>query len=204
MTYEVLTPPIGDPVTLEEVKLHMHVDSADDNNAIEALIKAAVNQFELETNHAIMAQVWVLTLNTWPISTNKDSWWDGVRDGAISQVTTNSLHIEKSPFNTVTKIEIIDENDAFQTWAAANYYSIKNMRFGQLFAKDVNFPAPARDVAGIKITFATGHATASQVPYLIKNAILHLVEYWFEKKPEETPLPKAYLNAVASFKVIKI
>lgn len=204
MTYEILTPSILAPISLDDAKLHMRVDSNDENAVIENLIKSAVEAFETATSYAILTQTWMLTFDVWPAADQTDGWWDGVKVGAIGNLTSGHVDIDKAPFVSVEKVETINDDGNFDTWDSANYYFIKNMKFGQLFADEVNFPTPARDRAGIKITFKVGHATEAQVPYLIKNALLQLVEHWYEKKSEDTPLPKAYLSAVASFRNVRI
>lgn len=202
--YEILTPSTKTVINLAEMKAFLRVDSDDENAVIEGLIKAAIADFETKTGYIILSQVWALTLDVWPTKQGKDIWWDGVRQGAIEQLATGYVSIEMRPFNAVTKVETIVDDGSFVEMLSDDYYSMPNMTEGQLFANRVNFPSPARNQGGIKINFYVGHQTEAKVPFNIKNAVMQLVEHWYEKEPKDKPLPKAYLDCIAIYRKVRL
>lgn len=58
MRLHLHTAPLVEPITLDEAKLHLKVDSADDNTLISALIITARELAERETKKAFITQVW--------------------------------------------------------------------------------------------------------------------------------------------------
>lgn len=56
--------PSIEPITLDEAKLHLKVDSADDNALITALITTARELAERETKRAFITQIWQMFLDS--------------------------------------------------------------------------------------------------------------------------------------------
>ena len=52
--------PVGEPLSLEQVKLHLRLDTDEDDALIQALIAVAREQAEYLTGQRLMAQTWVL------------------------------------------------------------------------------------------------------------------------------------------------
>ena len=52
--------PVGEPLSVEEVKLHLRLDTDEDDALIAALITVAREQAEHQTGLLLMAQTWVL------------------------------------------------------------------------------------------------------------------------------------------------
>lgn len=55
-----IEPPVNEPVTLDEAKLHLKIDIDDDNELIEALITASWQAVEKYLRRSIMPQTWEL------------------------------------------------------------------------------------------------------------------------------------------------
>ncbi len=62
----LITPPVAEPVTLAEAKLHLRVDHADDDTLISVLIKTARQQAEHRTHRRYGVQVWERAYGTFP------------------------------------------------------------------------------------------------------------------------------------------
>ena len=63
MSLKLVTAASTYPVTLAEAKLHLRVDSTDEDTLITALITAATEMCEQKTGRAIMQQTWDVTLD---------------------------------------------------------------------------------------------------------------------------------------------
>jgi len=64
MYLRLVTPPTIEPVTLEEVKLHLRVDGTEEDSLISALITAARQKAEEYTKRAFITQSWELALDS--------------------------------------------------------------------------------------------------------------------------------------------
>lgn len=64
MYLRLVTPPTIEPVTLEEVKLHLRVDGTEEDSLISALITAARQKAEEYTKRVFITQSWELALDS--------------------------------------------------------------------------------------------------------------------------------------------
>ena len=58
--------PSAEPVTLTEVKAHLHVDQASEDDLLGGLIRAAREEVERTAGLALIEQSWRLVLDRWP------------------------------------------------------------------------------------------------------------------------------------------
>jgi uncharacterized phiE125 gp8 family phage protein len=65
MGFKVITPPVAEPITLEEAKMHLRVVEPDEDALIERLISAARGMLEQRTNRRLMAQTIEFVLPAW-------------------------------------------------------------------------------------------------------------------------------------------
>lgn len=63
MYLRLIAPPRTEPVTLEEAKLHLRVDGAEEDSLITALITAARQKAEEYTRRAFITQTWELAVD---------------------------------------------------------------------------------------------------------------------------------------------
>src|ERR1700743_3466291 len=66
MSLILTTPPATEPISLDEAKAHLKVDTTDDDALIGALISAARSRAELLISRALITQHWTLSLDCWP------------------------------------------------------------------------------------------------------------------------------------------
>jgi uncharacterized phiE125 gp8 family phage protein len=66
MPLQLITPPAVEPVTLADARLHLKVDTTDDDALITRLITAARARAEWHTGRALNTQRWILWLDAWP------------------------------------------------------------------------------------------------------------------------------------------
>src|SRR5689334_6458680 len=66
MSLSLVTPPAFEPVSLDEAKMHLKVDTTDDDELIASLITAARVRAEWHTGRAFVTQGWTLWLDDWP------------------------------------------------------------------------------------------------------------------------------------------
>lgn len=64
MYQRLVTPPVTEPVTLEEAKLHLRIDGNEEDSLISVLITAARQKSEEYTRRAFITQTWELALDS--------------------------------------------------------------------------------------------------------------------------------------------
>lgn len=144
--------PASEPVTLEQVKAHLRVDSNDENTLIAALVSAAVSHLD---------------------------GWSGILGRCLVSQTWRqdfcSFANLKLPFPNVQSVVIAytDQNGVPQTVAGTNYH-IVNEHCGSriMLAEGGAFPAAANQPDAVRVTFVAGYGAADAVPAGLKVAIL--------------------------------
>ena len=165
MARQLSSGPATEPVTLAEAKIHLHYDATDQNDRIEALIKAARSSCEVETNRAMITQTWVLQLERFPSSV---------------------IDIPLPPLQSITSIAYVDSNGDSQTIDSDNYQLDTVSEPGRIApASGCSWPSTNSDyLAAVTITFVAGWTEAANVPDEIKQAIYLFVGHWFDNLSE--------------------
>jgi len=176
MSLQIVTPPALEPVTLADAKLHLKVDTTDDDALITRLIAAARVRAEWHTGRAWITQSWIL----W-----SDCWAEFVEIPlpplqAVTAVTTYA------PDGTAAVID----PDSYTVDAASQPARIA---FGCIA------PLALRAINAVAIAFDAGHGDAADdVPAPVREAILEIVAGLYVHRgdgPEEIPLSAQALLA---------
>ena len=149
--------PDAEPVTLAELRAHLHIDTQNDL-LLNSLISSARLFIEAETGVRMLSQRWRLLLNEWPHKIIELPVWP------IIEV----LHVKLlgSPSKLV--------NDAaYELESAA--------RPAVLMVDDAALPTPLRDRYGIELEVLAGFGTSSDnLPEDLKLSVMLLAAYWFD------------------------
>lgn len=162
---KLVTPPTIEPVTLDEAKLHLKVDGADDDNSILGLITAAREYCEGFQNRAYITQTWQLWLDSWP-------------NGSV-------IPIPRPPLQSVASVLYYGADGAEYTMAAAEYFVDDKSEPGRLALNYYKtWPAvtlwPAN---GVCVEFTAGYGDGAEaVPQKVKQAMLLLIGQWYENR----------------------
>jgi len=175
--------PAAEPVTLADVKAHLRLAHDSEDALLEGLIRAAREDIERATGIALIDQSWRLALDSWPS-----------QGCALLTVHPVREVLSVTAYGTEGEASLLDP---------ADYQLDMLSRPARLhFEKR---PAPLRIFNGIEIDFSAGYGEAgTDVPDLLKRAILLLVGHWYEFRAEfgadEQPVsyPAAYERIVAS------
>lgn len=185
MTLYRTVEPAAEPVTLAEVKAHLRIAHDGEDTLLSGLIRAAREDLERATGVALIEQSWRLALDAWPSQGYALLCVHPVRE--ILSVTA---------YGTEGEASLIDPAD----------YQIDTLSRPARLHFDKR-PAPLRIFNGIEIDFAAGFGEAgTDVPDLLKRAILLLVGHWYEFRahfePADQPVsyPAAYDRIVASYR----
>ena len=160
-TYQVITPASTYPVSLTEAKLHLKVDITTDDTLITNLIVAATQVSEEYTNRFFINTV-------------------------VNQTCSDFKELSelfKSKVSAVTHVKYYDSDNAQQTWSSSNYVVNNEYEPCQInLVVDGSFPNIADRIDAIECRYTVGYGTASDVPDVIKQAILLTLGNWYENR----------------------
>jgi uncharacterized phiE125 gp8 family phage protein len=177
------TAPTVEPISLDEAKLHLKVDGADDNALITALITTARQLAERETGRAFITQTWQMYLDAAPAE----------------------IEIPKPPLQSVTAITVIDDEGA-ETVVSDTLYDVDASQNspGRVKLKSWCSWPTHREFASFIIEFKAGYGdAATDVPETLKQGILQLVAHLYENRGAEE-IPKGIKAIFWPFMILRI
>ena len=184
MALLLTTPPIAEPLVLADVKAHLRLAITEDDAYISTLITAARRSIESHYGLALMPQTWALFADAWPL-------------GGV-------FHIPLWPLQSVANLSVFADDDTTATIDPANYYLDVATRPARFALRQGRvFPAPGRNINGLKILFTAGFGTdASAVPAEIKEGLMATVADWYQNRGDAGggTLPDTALAAMAAHK----
>lgn len=154
MKLELVTAPIVEPVSLDDMKDHLKVEVVDDDDLITDLIVSARQKAEEITSRAFITETWKLHLDCFP----REHW----------------IEIPRPRLQSVAHVKYFDDDDAETTLAVSNYYVDKKREPGMVVLRnDASWPEDTlRAANGVEIQFVAGYgATSAAVPETIRSWI---------------------------------
>jgi uncharacterized phiE125 gp8 family phage protein len=203
---KLITPPSIEPVDLDTAKLHVRQDSTADDALITALIVAAREHVERDTNRGLITQV---------VDFYRD-YYPGNNPASLSYrscyVDPRELDIELplSPLQAIGSITSYDENNAATVFSAANYYADLVSEPGRIaLAPAAAWPTSLRPINGVVIRMTVGYGdTAATVPASLRQAMLLLIGHWYENREQAITsgaqalsVPFGYAELIANYRV---
>ena len=153
MSLQQIIPPIEEPISLTEAKLHLRVDSDEDDALISTLISTARQSAEMLTNRQLVTAYWRYTIDHFPSA-------------------GQAIVLPKSPLQFVTSIYYLDVSGMWQFLSMQDYIvdiAGEPPRITLAFGK--HWPLCLLQAGSASITFIAGYGLASQVPEGIKTWI---------------------------------
>lgn len=177
--------PSVEPVTLAEAKAQLRIAHDSEDDFLSGLLRAARGEIEQATGRALIDQSWRLALDAWPASATVL-----LRRAPVREVLSVTV------YGAEGEAEVLDpggyELDAVSCPARLHF---------------ARRPAPGKAMNGIEIDFAAGYGEAgTDVPDLLKRAIMVLVAHWYEFRtafgPDSQPVsfPEGYERLIAAYR----
>lgn len=185
---QIVTHPVAEPVSPVELQEHV---VADDGILCpikaDGLIAAAREQIEETLGIAMITQTWIVALDRWP--TGQEPWWDGVRQGAMSELSgsNKTYELPRFPLISVTGVNVYNEAGSATAVNVSNTFDIDTyQRPGRISLKQgAVWPVALRSVNAIEITYTAGFgATKDDVPFALRQAVMMLAGYLWEHRGE--------------------
>jgi uncharacterized phiE125 gp8 family phage protein len=155
---DVTTAPASLPVTVEEFKTYARIDIDDDDDLCTALLTAATDITQAETQRSLITRTLTAHYKYWSVL----------------------LELPYPPVASVTSVGYLDADDTLTTIDASNYYTILSGPPNLIQFKDTySFPTLSDRVVPIRVVFVTGTAAGS-VPPQAKQAIKYLAKHFYD------------------------
>jgi uncharacterized phiE125 gp8 family phage protein len=149
-----------EPVTLDEAKLHLRVDTTDEDDLITALISAARETLESETNRSFVRREHVMKFDCFP--------------------TCISITLVRGDVDPDTiAIEYVDENEVEQTLNASEYWVDTHGSIARIVTRNTWPGTFAGRPNNVTITYDAGYIT---IPPGLKQALLLLIGHLYENR----------------------
>jgi uncharacterized phiE125 gp8 family phage protein len=167
MPLQLITPAAEEPVSLAEAKLHLRVESADDDALIGSLISAARQAAETLTGRQFVTARWKLVLDSFPGPSLM-----GVPAGLPFSLPGHAILLPKCPVQSVFAIRYLDMAGTTQTMPRADYTAdtaCEPARVTPVFGSA--WPVSLPQIGAVTLVFAAGYGDAASVPAGIKSWI---------------------------------
>ncbi|WP_173931135.1 head-tail connector protein [Chelativorans sp. Marseille-P2723] len=176
--------PTVEPVSLAEAKAHLRVAHDSEDALISDLVRTARQEVEQMTATALIHQCWRLVLDDWP--------------------QEEVVLLKRKPVREILSVTVFDADGAGSVMAPDAYQLDAASTPARLHLADR--PTPGLALNGIEIDFSAGFGEAgTDVPDLLKRAMLLLVAHWYEFRgafgPDSQPVsvPDEYRRLLAAW-----
>lgn len=187
MSLTLITPPAIEPVTLAEAKVHLKVDTTDDDALIMRAISGAGARAEWHVGRAFITQSWMLRLDCWPQS--------------------NLIEIPLPPLQVVNTITTYAMDDAATVLDPASYQVDTASAPARIVLRaGASPPLDLRAMDAVEIAFTAGYGDdETDVPAPIREAILEFVAHLYVHRGEDGGDPVVTAQALlAPYRMLKI
>jgi len=165
MKTKLITGPTIEPVTLDDAKNHLRIDTTDEHTYIMDLVASARRLIELHSGRRFITQTWELALDKFP--------------------SGNAIALPYPPLQSVTSVTYYDTDDSDATFSSDDYYVDTYAEPGALALNyGESWPnTTLRPTNGIIVKYIVGYGDAeTDVPEMYKQAIKILAAELYERR----------------------
>ena len=158
-TFVLKTPPILEPIGLDEVKAHSRIVIDDDDLLIQSQILAVRRMVEQVYDLAIMTQTWTMYLDWLP----------------------DCIEIFKRPVQSITSVKYLDADGLLQTLSSQSYYTDLNARPPRIVSRiDAPWPYVEHRPSAIAVEFVAGYGSerSDVPPQVIQYLLMKTADYY--------------------------
>jgi uncharacterized phiE125 gp8 family phage protein len=185
--WRALTPPAGEPITLEQAKSALRVDHDEDDAWLQSLITAARQRIEHEANRLFLRQ---------SVESLRDGFYCGAR------VSAGTLLLLPGIVSTVAALEVLQDGSYVAVDPALYDVDTARVPARVVPVSPYSWPSHDRRPNAVRLTFDAGYATTAAIPEQWLRPLYFLVSHWYKnpdayqqdgRTPAEIPLGYRYL-----------
>lgn len=150
------------PLTLDQVKAHLRITHADEDDVLLAFIDAAAEWYESLTQRALTLATYRQTWDTWPSDYRRTFW--------------GTMLLARSPVVAVTSIKYLDQSGVEQT-VDPSVYRLDASGVQAKVVPIATWPSHGDRPGAIRVNYTAGVATPEEVNRLDRAALLMLVAH---------------------------
>jgi len=159
---KVTSVPSVEPLTLTEAKLDLKIDSTDEDDLLDILIKAARETVEIRTGRSLITQSRAIKMDYFPC--------------------TDTIRIPNGPVQAITHIKYYDDDEVLQTLSDSDYWVDADSDIARVVVKD-SWPSTEDRPNAVVITYTCGYGAAgSNVPAPLRKAMLFILGHLYENR----------------------
>ena len=148
------------PVSLEEFKLHAHIDGSDEDESLLTYLNAATRAAQLRLDKQFCTGTLRLTLDRFPCATRHN------RESAIS--------VPRSPLIAVTSIGYVGSQGTTATMASTDYLVDNQSQPGRITPRyGDTWPDTREQINAVNIVYTAGYGGPYDVPDTVRQWILN-------------------------------
>ena len=203
---QVTTPPVQEPVSLQEAKEYLRVDDSTDERIVRPFIETARRVAEEHLGRTLMTTTYSLFVDGY--DELADPLWEGTRTGPYLNYYKNYINLPKCPIQSVTSVSTFDDSDNETTMAASRYY-VDNVREPSrvVLRLGETFPTALRVANAVKVVYVAGYANAYVVPEPLKMGMLQHIAFLYEHRGDmyeaASPMPPMIKSMYAPYVIHK-
>jgi hypothetical protein len=204
----LVTPPSTPLISLADAKAHLRVTNTAEDTLIPLLVKAATTRAERYTGRRFLNQTWKIVLDGIPKRKKSDPWWDGVRDGAVSELYGDGDYIDLylAPLSSINSMKTYDQSNVVSTFPSTEYFADSSSEPARLVKNDGStWPVNLRTFNAVEIEAVFGYGTnPTDVPEDIIQAVKLIVGHMFENRGDSEAaerIPGLAMELLESYKV---
>ena len=186
MTPILLAGPVSEPLSVDEVRGWLQLETHDEDNLLASMIKAARCAVEQAIRRALMLQSWRLRLPHWP------------QQGEV-----------RLPLSPILSIDAVRGFDAAANVILVDLGQFK--WFGSTLSLRPDSTALSAFAFGVEIVVKAGYgANASDVPEALRQGMLMLIAHWYAHRSDGlheasvTHFPAAIAGAIMPYRNMRL
>ena len=181
-----------EPLTLEDAKLYLNLDTPDTNAQVQDLIVAARGVCEAKTNLGLVASSWQLTIdgfyvNSW--SRNSSRAYEAIQYSWCC--FDDVIELPESPLVAVQSVQYLGQDNTLHTLDPSAYLVSPGTpgRIEPPFGSYWPFTEP--EIGAVNIVFTTGFGEDATKAACVRQAMRLLVSHAFTYRATDAPIPEA-------------